>query len=72
MDFSVIIPMFGRVYERGKRDGLEMPILTEDPNARYNPGIHDYFTLDGVDEILSLVRGDRFWELVARQKQRLL
>jgi len=67
-DMGVLIPMFGQFYLRDKADDRGRHILVDDPEIKYNPSIHQHFTLTGIEDLLRSVRGDQFWELVAREK----
>ena len=71
MHFRENISMFGLFYEKGKVDGMGRSDLITDPSVAYDPKKHDYFTMQGVDNLLRLMRGDDFHQIVGRLKYQL-
>jgi hypothetical protein len=68
-DISTLVPMFGKFHEKKKKDDMGRPILIDDPDIKFDPKIHEHFTLGDVDKTLDyFFSGDKYGEEVATQR----
>ena len=61
-----VLPMFGMFSIKGHRDDYGRPVLITDPKVKFDPRMHERFTLDLMDDRLKEVQGANYRNMARR------